>query len=204
MDSDNSRTPALNRRTPRQSRGEQRLAAILAAGGDVIAEKGYDAATMTEIATRACSSIGAVYQYFPNKEALGIALRTRYADEMADRWAALADSAAELSFDALVRQLFGLMLGFFKDHPAYFALLGAPLRYQRSAEAREQLRERFAQLFQAHAPALARDEAMRVATVALQIVKSFAPLYQGAREEERQLLAREFEQALMAYLEKRL
>lgn len=180
------------------------MEAILVAADQVITEKGYEAATMTEIATRSCSSIGAVYQYFPNKEALGVALRTRYADDMAARWAHLADSAAQLSFEELVHQIFSLMLAFFDDHPAYFVLLAAALGYQRSADAREQLRNRFALLFQSHAPSLSKDEAMRIATVALQIVKSFAPLYQGANEQERQLLAREFEQALRAYLELRL
>jgi AcrR family transcriptional regulator len=193
-----------NRRTPRQLRGEQRLQAILDAADQVIGEKGYEAATMTEIAARSGSSIGALYQYFPNKEALGNALRTRYADDMSERWTALANAGGDLPLDQLAHRIFSLMYAFFEAHPAYFPLLGAPLGYQRSADARDQLRARFALLFQSRTPALDKEDALRIATVALQIVKAFAPLYPKADVTERRLLADEFEHALKAYLGARL
>jgi AcrR family transcriptional regulator len=63
------------RRVPQQDRGERRVAEVLEAAARVIGERGYDAATMTEIAERAGASIGALYQYFPNKEAIARALR---------------------------------------------------------------------------------------------------------------------------------
>jgi AcrR family transcriptional regulator len=51
-----------------------------------LTEVGYEAATMTEIANRAGASIGTVYQYFPNKEALVQALRNQHFAEMIHRW----------------------------------------------------------------------------------------------------------------------
>ena len=51
-------------------RGRERVAALLAAAATVFAERGYEAATMTEVAARAGASIGSLYQFFPTKELL--------------------------------------------------------------------------------------------------------------------------------------
>src|SRR5882757_10141102 len=93
MDSD---IPA-NRRIPRQERGERRVAELLEAAASEFAEVGYDAATMKAIAKRAGASIGAVYQYFPDKAAVASALRTRYANEMEERWIHLEEATTGLS-----------------------------------------------------------------------------------------------------------
>jgi AcrR family transcriptional regulator len=66
---------SINRRIPQQERGGRRVRELLEAGASEFAEVGYDAATMKAIAKRAGASIGAVYQYFPNKESVVSALR---------------------------------------------------------------------------------------------------------------------------------
>jgi AcrR family transcriptional regulator len=50
------------------------VAAILEAAAQLIAEDGYAAASTNRIAGRAGVSIGSLYQYFPNKEAILIGL----------------------------------------------------------------------------------------------------------------------------------
>lgn len=40
------------------------------AAAAVIAEKGYEGATMAEIAARSGTKIGSLYRFFPNKESL--------------------------------------------------------------------------------------------------------------------------------------
>jgi AcrR family transcriptional regulator len=50
------------------------------AGAEVIAERGFEAATMAEIAARADAPIGSLYRFFPNKEALADALIRRYSE----------------------------------------------------------------------------------------------------------------------------
>jgi len=74
--------PYARRRIPVQDRSERRVADFLEQAAAVIAEVGYEATTMTEIASRAGASIGAVYQYFPNKEAITAALRAQYVKEL--------------------------------------------------------------------------------------------------------------------------
>lgn len=54
---------------PQRPKPEMR-AAIVAAASALFASVGYEATTMAEVATRAGTSIGNVYKYFSNKEAL--------------------------------------------------------------------------------------------------------------------------------------
>jgi AcrR family transcriptional regulator len=46
------------------------VAAILEAAAAIIDEKGYEGATMAEIAARSGTKIGSLYRFFPNKESL--------------------------------------------------------------------------------------------------------------------------------------
>lgn len=201
MPSDTSNTP---RRKPQQQRGEQRVAAMLDAAAAIFSEAGFDAATMTAIAERSSSSIGALYQYFPNKLTLALALREQYAEEMAQRWSGLVADAAQLSVPALVDRVFDLMIGFFDEHPAYFVLLNATLGYQRSADARQRLRAQFGAALREKKPEMSAAESLRVANVALQIVKGLNPLYAQSSAAERHELVAEFKLALVAYLKARL
>ena len=68
------------RKSPRQDRSRATVEAILAAAAQVLVDRGYEAATTARIADRAGVSIGSLYQYFPNKEALVAALVERFAD----------------------------------------------------------------------------------------------------------------------------
>src|SRR6266700_1792371 len=61
-------------RAPKRQRGRLRVAAILQSAREVFMEKGYDAATMTEIAARSGTAIGSLYRFFPSKESLSDAL----------------------------------------------------------------------------------------------------------------------------------
>ncbi len=70
------------RRLPRQSRGERRINLILDAAEELFGELGYDATTTNAIAARANTSIGSLYQYFPNKEAIVVALVARFLERM--------------------------------------------------------------------------------------------------------------------------
>jgi AcrR family transcriptional regulator len=47
-----------------------RVAAITEAAAAVIDEKGYEGATMAEIAARSGTKIGSLYRFFPNKESV--------------------------------------------------------------------------------------------------------------------------------------
>ena len=68
------------RRKPRQVRAELTRERILTAAAHVFAEHGYAAGTTNRIAERARVSIGSLYQYFPNKDAVLAELLVRHID----------------------------------------------------------------------------------------------------------------------------
>lgn len=63
------------RRVPKQVRSRRMVARILKAAARIFAEEGYAPATTNRIAERAEVSVGSLYQFFPNKAALLLALR---------------------------------------------------------------------------------------------------------------------------------
>jgi AcrR family transcriptional regulator len=71
------------RKQPAQARAKATVRAILDATAQVLVEIGCDRATTNIIARRAGVSVGSLYQYFPNKEALVTALSERHMAEIA-------------------------------------------------------------------------------------------------------------------------
>lgn len=68
------------RKRPRQVRAELTRERILTAAAHVFAEHGYAAGTTNRIAERARISIGSLYQYYPNKDAILLELLWRHLD----------------------------------------------------------------------------------------------------------------------------
>ena len=72
------------RKTPRQARANATLEAIFEATIQVLAVTGPALLTTTRVAERAGVSVGTMYQYYPNKQALLYALTDRHLDTVAD------------------------------------------------------------------------------------------------------------------------
>ncbi|MFH8552435.1 TetR/AcrR family transcriptional regulator [Streptomyces celluloflavus] len=68
------------RKQPRQARAELTRQRILTAAAHVFADHGYAAGTTNRIAERARISIGSLYQYYPNKDAILVELMARHLD----------------------------------------------------------------------------------------------------------------------------
>ncbi len=62
------------RKLPKQARSQTTVEAILEAAAQIFERHGYAAGTTNRIAERAGVSIGSLYQYFPNKDAILVAL----------------------------------------------------------------------------------------------------------------------------------
>ena len=69
------------RRKPTQERSRATVDAIIEAAARVFEAQGYAHTTTNHIALRAGVSIGSLYQYFPNKDAILVALLERHADD---------------------------------------------------------------------------------------------------------------------------
>ncbi|MGK8220603.1 TetR/AcrR family transcriptional regulator [Achromobacter xylosoxidans] len=70
------------RKSPRQQRSQQTVDTILQATARVLAEYGYAGTNTNLIAETAGVSVGSLYQYFPNKNALIAALHDRHDKQM--------------------------------------------------------------------------------------------------------------------------
>lgn len=70
------------RRTPRQERSQFTVDAIFEAVAHLVATQGEDALTTNRIAERAGVSVGSLYQYFPSKEAILLAMVDRHCDRV--------------------------------------------------------------------------------------------------------------------------
>lgn len=73
---------ASARREPKQQRSRQTVEAVLEAVQRVAKRHGADAITTNRVAEVAGVSIGSLYQYFPDKQAIFIALHDRHVDEV--------------------------------------------------------------------------------------------------------------------------
>jgi AcrR family transcriptional regulator len=85
------------RKSPRQERSRRTVERIVEAAARIFHEQGYAGATTNDIADEAEISIGSLYQYFPNKDAILVALTRRH---IASTTAGLADLIGSVRVDA--------------------------------------------------------------------------------------------------------
>ena len=79
------------RKTPSQARSTWTLDVILQAAAQVLEGGGEDSLTTKTVAERAGVSIGTLYQYFPNRDAILVALADREAQRIGERMRTLID-----------------------------------------------------------------------------------------------------------------
>jgi AcrR family transcriptional regulator len=85
-----------HRKTPRQARALATVGTILDATALVLVDEGYEHATTNRIAERAGVSIGSLYQYFPNREAVIGALNDRTEAKLSNAiWHAISESESD-------------------------------------------------------------------------------------------------------------
>src|SRR5215207_7007107 len=76
-------------RRPQQERGQRRVEAILDAVAAIAAEEGAPAVTMHAIARRSGTTIGSLYHFFPDRDAVFAALLERHGQRFGARLATL-------------------------------------------------------------------------------------------------------------------
>ena len=92
------------RKSPSQERSRLTVERILDAAARIFHEQGYAGATTNDIADEAGLSIGSLYQYFPNKDALLAALTKRHITTTTSSLAAMISKLPEDSgFNVILR-----------------------------------------------------------------------------------------------------
>ncbi|HXO97138.1 MAG TPA: helix-turn-helix domain-containing protein [Chthoniobacterales bacterium] len=135
-----SQTEIAPRRIPIQERGERRVAGLLEAAAAIFSEVGYEAATMRDIAERAGASIGSLYQFFPNKEVVAQAIKTRYCQELKEVWANLVAVSAKTPTIRLIDQFLNVTIKLSEQHPAIIRLIDAPSSANPATDIKESVR----------------------------------------------------------------
>ena len=194
-----SRSTIVPRRIPRQKRGHRRVAAFLRAAEEVITAAGYERATMSAIAERADSSIGSLYQFFPNKKSVAEALRIQCIRQVEQYWIALTQEAPALSPEELICRLIVVQLEIVKAHPALLALLDVPPS-TRTSKWREVIRARIAGVLVAHKPSLTPEAAMLSAGVLQHVSRGLLMLYGRTDPARKPIIVEEFKLVLKGYL----
>lgn len=111
------------RKTPRQSRSASTVEAILTAAARVLVRHGYNGASTNRIAEAAGVSIGSLYQYYPGKDAIVLALFERHCEEIGRivERALMADPSAPVP--VLIRSLVQGLLDANRASPRLHAVL---------------------------------------------------------------------------------
>src|ERR1700743_2871245 len=122
MDSTSS-SPNRGPLAPQREVGRQRVADLIEAAAAVIQERGYEAATMAEIAARAEAKIGSLYRFFPNKDAIADALMEHQAEILRRGYGALHVRAADATPQELADLLIDLMVKLHPQTQGFAALL---------------------------------------------------------------------------------
>ncbi len=179
---------------PQRSNGWERVSEILEAAARVIQARGYDAATMREIAARSGANAGSLYRFFPNKERLADALMLRYTRLVEAEFDRIDSLAKSVSTAELADFLIDFMVKINDETMALIALLEARSEWSnKRQELRNDALNRIVAILKRRAPRLDRKTALDVAVVVLHNMKTLvtvsldpnAATSQGAPEQLR-------------------
>jgi AcrR family transcriptional regulator len=98
------------RKQPLQKRSQETVAVILEAAARILEECGLEGYNTNAIAERGGISVGSVYQYFPNKDALTLALIERFEDALLQSVLTAIAGAEEKNLQATLKLLIGALL----------------------------------------------------------------------------------------------
>ena len=174
-------TANLKARHPQRTRGHERVAQLLRAGAEVFAEKGFDAATMTEIASRAEASIGSLYQFFPNKDVLADKLHDANLNAIGNLLDELGKNAEGKTPSLVADTILAQLSDFLLSHPEF-----ATLSERRNSNpeqkiyVRDVMRGKISQLLQIASPPLLAEQADTCAVIILHLMKALVAIHQEA------------------------
>jgi AcrR family transcriptional regulator len=130
------RKPAATpRKIPQQERSQITVEAILIATAHILTVEGYNQFNTNRVAELAGVSIGSLYQYFPNKEALIFALAEHHANEMLELVRYHLEELEDTSISAVLHQLVKAALAAHTVNPSLHRVLNEQI--PRSEEMRK-------------------------------------------------------------------
>jgi len=102
--------PKIWRKQPKQGRSANTVQSILQAAERLFVTQGYDATTAEDIVSRAGVAVGSLYDYFPNKKAVALALLESISSGIAEdsrrMFAEHGQEPIEVSLPKVVRKIY--------------------------------------------------------------------------------------------------
>jgi AcrR family transcriptional regulator len=192
---------------PQQDRGSGASTASSTRPAEVIAEVGVAAASTNAIAARAKTSVGSLYQFFPNKDAIVQALAARYVaefDRLKDR--VMAPEVADLPVERMMRGIVEPIAAYCTANPAYrhvFAATNDLARGYSPEEARlhEAVVARVETLIARRCPWVGAEHRRAIAVVQVETVHAVVFHLQSRPPEERAALCDELVRMLVCATE---
>lgn len=111
------------RKSPKQDRSRQLVEAIVEATARILVRDGFDALAVSDVAELAGVSVGSLYQYFPHKEALVVAVIERESDREAAFLQDRLMSVEAPGLETLLRAVIEGTMAFRADHRELFSTL---------------------------------------------------------------------------------
>lgn len=153
-------------RIPKRRRGRDRVAVLLEASARVFVRKGYEAATMTEIAAEANSSIGSLYQFFPTKPLLAEALHVDRLERLKSVLGEIVEKSGGLSPADSGEAIFDRLAAFIETFPEYPVLAARrDVPKDRKMRSRAELKELICAILKRAQPPVGDDAALMAAII---------------------------------------
>lgn len=106
----------FNRKVPKQARAQRTVETILEATAQILTDEGSERLTTNYLAERAGFSVGTIYQYFPNREAIVLALVARQREAVDRRIQAILMETAGESAEQRIRGIVHVLHDAFNVH----------------------------------------------------------------------------------------
>lgn len=132
--------PGALRNEPQQERSRERVRRVLAVADELLASEGAAALSTTRVAEAAGTSVGSLYRYFPDKEAIVEALAVQYWGELEDLVAGVAEADEAEPFDDPMAAVLGTLAAGFRARPGFLALWFGGLRTEQVRDATRPVR----------------------------------------------------------------
>lgn len=193
------------RRAPKQERSQLRVERILDAAAHEFARVGFEEATTNSIARRARTSVGSLYQFFPNKEAVLHALTDRYRAKLhALHERILSKEATRLPTAAFYDRLVNAIAEFHAAEPGFRSLFyGSTTSPYLAAAARTLHQECISRAefdIGARMPMLNAEDVRLYAVLNVEVIKSLLPLAETKDQAMRTRILAEIKKLLLAYM----
>jgi AcrR family transcriptional regulator/transposase-like protein len=194
------------RRQPKQERGQQRVIKILTAAAEVFAEVGYAAATTQQIADRANTAVGSIYQFFPDKLAIFHALEAEHMEQVAIVNTALVAKNIRRALTQLIGEIVDTHANYFEQpiprivYLQYFLAPVPGLFILFDDNFDRMIINQFADLCQQRNPDLPRDKSELIAEVFHRTYNGLFLVALKSDPAHRQKLYTELKDLLCAYL----